>query len=104
MLGAKEIKSDSHGASNPILVKIRLPQGNYNSSSIEDLLFTDLNYITQQIYSFSYLSWRGFLPGEYPATMLYSSLISKLLGKLRRVEGWQPSVLNFTLKRKKWFL
>jgi hypothetical protein len=104
MLGPKEIKSDNHGASNPILVKIRLPQGNYDASSIEDLLFTDLNYITQQLYSFSYLSWRGFLPGELPATMLYSGLISKLLGKLRRIEGWQPSVLNFTLKRKKWFL
>ena len=104
MLGAKEIKSDHHGASNPILIKIRLPQGNYDSSSMDHLLFTDLHYITQQIFSFTYLSWRGFLPGEYPATMLYSNLISKLLGKLRDIEGWQPEVLNFNLKRKKWFL
>jgi hypothetical protein len=104
MLGAKEIKSDRHGASNPILIRIRRPQGNYNSSPIDDLLFTDLHYITQQIFSFTYLSWRGFLPGEYPATMLYSNLISRLLGKLRNIEGWQPEVLNFNLKRKKWFL
>lgn len=104
MLGAKEIKSDRHGASNPILVRIRLPQGNFNTSSIDELLFTDLHYITQQIFSFTYLSWRGFLPGEFPATMLYSNLISRLLGKLRNIEGWQPEVLNFNLKRKKWFL
>jgi argonaute-like protein implicated in RNA metabolism and viral defense len=104
MLGAKEIKTDRHGSSNPVLIKIRTPQGNYDSSSIEGLLFTDLQYITQQIFSFTYLSWRSFLPGEEPATMLYSNLISRLLGKLRKIEGWQPDVLNYNLKRKKWFL
>lgn len=104
MLGAKEIKTDRHGASNPILVRIRVPQGNFDSVSIEGFLFTDLQYIIQQIFSFSYLSWRSFLPGEQPATMLYSNLISRLLGKLRKIEGWQPDVLNFNLKRKKWFL
>ena len=81
-----------------------MPEGNYDASSIEELLFTDLQYIVQQIFSFTYLSWRGFLPGESPATMLYSNLISNLLGKLRKIDGWQPDVLNFNLKRKKWFL
>ncbi|MBR9859792.1 Piwi domain protein [bacterium] len=104
MLGPQQIKTNRHGASAPILIRIRLPQGNYNAESIEELLFTDIQYITQQIYSFSYLSWRGFLPGETPATMLYSDLISQLLGKLRKIEGWQANVLNFNLKRKKWFL
>ncbi len=104
MLGAKEIKTGKHGASNPILIRIRMPEGNYDASSIEELLFTDLQYIVQQIFSFTYLSWRGFLPGESPATMLYSNLISNLLGKLRKIDGWQPDVLNFNLKRKKWFL
>lgn len=104
MLGAKEIKTGKHGISNPILVRILMPGGNYDTTGIEHLLFTDLQYIVQQIFSFTYLSWRGFLPGEVPATMLYSNLISNLLGKLRKINGWQPDVLNFNLKRKKWFL
>lgn len=104
MLGAKEIKTDRHGASNPMLIRVRVPQGNFDTSSIEELLFTDLQYISQQIFSFTYLSWRSFLPGEEPATILYSNLIARLLGKLRKIEGWQPDVLNYNLKRKKWFL
>lgn len=104
MIGPKEFKTEKQGFSNPILIKIRQPEGNFDISSIEKLLFTDLSYITQQIYSFSYLSWRGFLPAENPATSLYSTLIARLLANLRQVDGWDPSVLNFNLKRKKWFL
>jgi hypothetical protein len=66
--------------------------------------YYDLSYITQQIFSFTYLSWRSFLPGEQPATMLYSNLISKLLSKMRNVIGWDADNLNYGLKRKKWFL
>jgi hypothetical protein len=35
---------------------------------------------------------------------LYSNLISKLLSKMRNIEGWDPDHLNYGLKRKKWFL
>lgn len=104
MLGPQEIKTEKHGFSNPIYIRLRLPERNSTKSEIERLLFTDLAYIVQQIYSFTYLNWRGFLPQEKPATMLYSDLIARLLGKLRKIEGWDPSVLNFSLKRKKWFL
>jgi hypothetical protein len=100
MIGAKELKMKSHGMSNPIQVKIHMPSNNEE----DKLLFTDLNYIVQQIYSFTYLSWRSFLPGEKPASMLYSDLISKLLGKMRKVDGWDPDSLHYKLKRKKWFL
>ncbi len=104
MFGANELKTTKHGMSSPLQIKIRTPQGKYDDNSIKDLLFYDLNYITQQIFSFTYLSWRSFLPGEQPATMLYSNLISKLLGKMRKVQGWDPDSLNYGLKRKKWFL
>lgn len=104
MLGANEIKTDRHGASSPILIKIRTPQGNFDSSTLNDILFTDIQYISQQIFSFTYLSWRSFLPKELPATMLYSDLIANLLGRLRKINGWQPDILNFKLKQKKWFL
>ncbi|WP_299110036.1 Piwi domain-containing protein [uncultured Winogradskyella sp.] len=104
MLGARELKMHTHGMSNPIQIKIHMPTGNFEDKELDRLLFTDLNYIVQQIYSFTYLSWRSFLPGEKPASMLYSDLISKLLGKMRKVEGWDPDSLNYKLKRKKWFL
>lgn len=104
MLGARELKTDRHGMSNPIQIKIRTPEGGIQDSELQRLLFTDLNYIVQQVFSFTYLSWRSFLPGEEPATMLYSNLISRLLGKMRKVQGWDPDSLNYKLKRKKWFL
>jgi Piwi domain len=104
MFGAKELKTAKHGMSTPIQIKIRTPQGKYSNNELNDLLYYDLSYITQQIFSFTYLSWRSFLPGEIPATMLYSNLISKLLGKMRNVPGWDADNLNYSLKRKKWFL
>ena len=104
MLGANELKTSKQGMSKPIQIKLRTPQGNYDNSDLKDLLFYDLSYITQQIFSFTYLSWRSFLPGEEPATMKYSNLISRLLGKMRNVPGWDADKLNYGLKRKKWFL
>lgn len=104
MFGANELKTNRHSMSAPIQIKIRTPQGKYSDSDLNDSLFYDLSYITQQIFSFTYLSWRSFLPGEQPATMLYSNLISNLLGKMRNVAGWDADSLNYGLKRKKWFL
>ncbi|MBU0487755.1 MAG: Piwi domain protein [Bacteroidetes bacterium] len=104
MFGANELKTAKHGMSAPIQIQIRTPKGKYNNNELSDLLFYDLSYITQQIFSFTYLSWRTFLSGEVPATMLYSNLISKLLGKMRNVPGWDADNLNYSLKRKKWFL
>lgn len=104
MFGAKELKTAKHSMSSPMQIKIRTPQGKYDNNDLSDLLFYDLTYITQQIYSFTYLSWRSFLPGEKPATMLYSELISRMLGKMRSVPGWDADNLNYSLKRKKWFL
>lgn len=104
MLGANELKTAKQGMSKPIQIKIRTPQGNYDNNGLNDFIFHDLRYITQQIFSFTYLSWRSFLPGEEPATMKYSNLISRLLGKMRSVPGWDADKLNYGLKRKKWFL
>ncbi|ALL06287.1 Piwi domain protein [Pedobacter sp. PACM 27299] len=104
MFGPKELKTARQGISTPIQIRIRTPQGNYDNNELDELLYYDLAYIVQQIFSFTYLSWRSFLPGEQPATMLYSNLISKLLSKMRNVSGWDADHLNYSLKRKKWFL
>jgi hypothetical protein len=104
MFGARELKTSKQGMSRPIQIKILTPKGNYFNSELNDMLFYDLGYIVQQIFSFTYLSWRSFLPGDQPATMKYSNLISNLLGKMRSVPGWDADKLNYGLKRKKWFL
>jgi len=104
MLGVREVKSPTHGVSNPMQIKIRLPEGRADTADIDRLIFTDLDYIVQQLYSFTYLSWRNFLPSEIPATMLYSTLIARLLCRLRKIEGWDPDSINFKLKQRKWFL
>ncbi len=104
LLGVNEIKTAKHGSSNPVLIRILKPLNEFGQDLESETLFTDIQYIVQQIYSLTYLSWRGFLPSEQPATMLYSNLFANLLGKLRKIEGWHPDILNFKLKRKKWFL
>ena len=93
MKGPKDVKTPRQGLSKPLLVRI------HPSST-----FTDLNYVCQQIYTLTYLSWRSFLPSKTPVTVLYSSLIADQLQNLREVQGWNPEVVNTELKHKKWFL
>lgn len=104
LLGRHEVKTPKHGVSNPMLIEIDLPKGDFDVSELEPLLFTDLHYIVQQIYSFTHLSWRTFLAENEPVTMQYSYLISKMLGNLRLIAGWKPDSVNLSLKHKKWFL
>jgi len=104
MLGVNEMKTIKHGASHPLLIKILKPTYLDDEDKLKELLFSDLHYITQQIFKFSYLSWRSFMPNQKPATMQYSNLIAKILGRLRMIPGWKSEVINFNLKYKKWFL
>lgn len=104
MLGPSEMKTNKHGSSKPLLIRIQLPPNDHLANELEPYLYKDLQYIVQQVYKFTYLSWRGFLKSEEPATVKYSYLIAKLLGKLRYFEFWQPDTVNHLLKHKKWFL
>jgi Piwi domain. len=91
--GRKEIKSEMHAFSRPVLVRVH-----------PGSTFRDLHYIVQQVADFSFLSWRSFFPYHLPVTILYSNLIAEILDKLRRVPGWNPLAPNTTLRRRKWFL
>lgn len=104
MLGVDEMRTSKHGASHPLLIKILRPTSFEDGDNLKELLFSDLHYITQQIFKFSLLSWRSFMPNQNPATMQYSNLIAKTLGKLRTMPGWKSEVINLNLKYKKWFL
>lgn len=66
--------------------------------------FTDLVYLTQQVYEFSFLSWRSFNPGIQPVTILYSELMADLNSHLRQVAPWNQDLVRTKLKRKLWFI
>jgi hypothetical protein len=91
--GPKDIKTAKHKFSNPVLVRIH-----------EKSTYKDLNTVTQQIFNFTNLSWRGFHPAQQPVTILYSDLIAHQLSNLRRIRTWKPEIVNSVLKYKKWFL
>ncbi len=66
--------------------------------------YRDLSYLAEQCLKFTTLSWRSTLPTEKPVTILYSSLIAELLGRLKVIDDWSPAVLNTKLRNSKWFL
>lgn len=66
--------------------------------------YRDFPYLSDQVLKFTALSWRSTLPTDRPVTILYSSLIAALLGRLQSVSDWSPAVLNTKLRNSKWFL
>jgi hypothetical protein len=69
-----------------------------------DSTFNDIQYLSKQVYDFTFLSWRSFNPTHVPVTILYSNLIAGLLGRLRNVKNWNPDILYTNLKSSRWFL
>ena len=93
LMGMREVRTVRHGAPTPVLVSIH-----------ERSTFLDMQYIVQQIFKFSRLSFRTFTPTYTPATLLYANLLTRQLKDLRSVPGWNPSTANAQLRDKKWFL
>jgi hypothetical protein len=65
--------------------------------------FRDLDYLAQQAYEFSFLSWRSFNPGHQPVTVFYSELMAGLNNRLRQVAPWNEELVRTKLRRKLWF-
>jgi hypothetical protein len=93
LLGAREVRTERHGAPSPVLVRIH-----------DHSTFLDLQYIAQQAFKFSRLSFRSFGPSYAPATLLYANLLTRQLKDLRAIPGWNSSTANAQLRQKKWFL
>lgn len=91
--GAADIRTYNHGMARPIMLKLH-----------RDSTYTDLDYIAQQVYNFSSLSYRSFSHAPLPVTIWYSQLIAKLLGNMRDVPGWDSDVLIRNLRYSRWFL
>lgn len=65
--------------------------------------FKDLDYLIKQVFYFSFLSCRSFIPSKTPITILYPSLLAKLSGVLKEIPEWDYKKLS-TVKDKLWFV
>lgn len=93
LIGNKEIRNVRHGVPTPVLVSIH-----------EKSTFLDIQYVVQQVFKFSRLSFRNFEPIYTPATLLYANLLTRQLSDLRSIPGWNAGIANSQLREKKWFL
>lgn len=93
LTGPNEIKTFKQGMASPVIVKLH-----------EKSSFTDLDYLTRQVYLFSSISWRGFQPSSLPVTLEYSNQIAEILGNLRQSGYWDNDLLPSSLNFKTWFL
>ncbi|MBE7467655.1 MAG: hypothetical protein HS114_00755 [Anaerolineales bacterium] len=94
MTGPEELKLPEQGCPAPVQLSL-------NGASE----FQDLEYLSEQVFNFSYMSWRTFNLLSKPITIEYGEAIANLLGRLRRVKNWNSEVLQTTeLKSSLWFL
>lgn len=65
--------------------------------------FNSLFYVAKQVYWFSHLSHRSYIPSKRTVTIMYPSLMSKMTEELKKVESWDFERLN-AVRDKLWFI
>jgi hypothetical protein len=65
--------------------------------------FNSLFYIAKQVYWFSHLSHRSYMPSKRTVTIMYPSLMAKMTEELKKVEGWDYERLK-AVSDKLWFI
>lgn len=65
--------------------------------------FTSLFYIAKQIYWFSHLSHRSYNPAKKTVSIMYPSLMAKMIDSLKQVDSWDYEKLEY-IKGKLWFI
>ena len=93
LTGPNEVKRPEDGMPSPLLLTLH-----------KDSSFTDMTYLTRQVFAFACHSWRTFLPGSVPVTIQYSDLIAKTLGHLSLLDKWDPDVMLGRIGKTRWFL
>lgn len=94
LVGKKGVKTWYQGIPRPLQIELH-----------PDSDFEDLTYLVRQIHHFSFMSWRTISPSDEPVTIIYSRLISELLGKLKSLSSWNPnSLVLMKDKKAMWFL
>jgi hypothetical protein len=93
LTGPKKVKRPEDGMPSPLLVNLH-----------KDSSFTDMTYLTRQVFAFACHSWRTFLPASLPVAIQYSALIAKSLGHLSLLDKWDPDVMLGRIGKSRWFL
>jgi hypothetical protein len=65
--------------------------------------FTSLFYLSMQVYWFSHLSHRSYIPSKRTITIMYPSLLASITEKLKEVDGWDYERLK-AVSEKLWFI
>lgn len=65
--------------------------------------FTSLFYLAKQVYWFSHLSHRSYMPSKRTVTIMYPSLMAKMTEELKKVDGWDYDRLK-AVSEKLWFI
>lgn len=65
--------------------------------------FTSLFYLAKQVYWFSHLSHRSYVPSKRTITIMYPSLMARITEELKKVEGWDYDRLK-AVSEKLWFI
>jgi argonaute-like protein implicated in RNA metabolism and viral defense len=93
LTGPKDVKRPEDGTPKPLFLSLH-----------HDSSFTDMTYLTRQVFRFACHSWRSFLPGSVPVTIQYSDLIARALGNLSLMDRWNPDVMLGRIGKTRWFL
>lgn len=93
LTGPSQLKTPLQGCPEPILISV-------HSGST----FSSQEYLANQIYKLTFMSWRSFFPSSMPVTIEYSDWIAHFMGHLRDIPGWNPDTLSTKLKESRWFL
>lgn len=93
LTGAKEVKKPTDGLPYPVLLHL------HRCST-----FTDMKYLTEQVYTFASHSWKSFDMAGMPVTVGYSQLIARLLGRLGGLSHFSVDSIHGRLNRLRWFL
>lgn len=65
--------------------------------------FNSLFYIAKQVYWFSHLSHRSYMPSKRTVTIMYPSLMARMTEELKNVSGWDYDRLK-NISDKLWFI
>lgn len=93
LTGSKEVKKPTDGLPYPVLLHLH-----------RESTFTDLKYLSEQVYTFACHSWKSFDMSGMPVTIGYSQLIARLLGRLGALPHFSVDSIHGRLNRLRWFL
>jgi hypothetical protein len=93
LTAAEQVKKPTDGLPYPVLLHL------HRAST-----FTDIDYLTKQVFIFASHSWRTFDMSRMPVTILYSQMIARQLGRLGRLPHFSVDSIHGRLNRLRWYL